>query len=164
MLTLVQSTGEIFCRSRNFRKRTGKRFWLTKNARQKVLPVSNHPKLSKTASCLSKKNLMSTNPVLVYTQDLLSASGPDPPLCHYAGPGLSILPLLPCSSPDGRSPPPPPSLPPSFPLSFFTYVFFFFFSFRHPSHWLVFLPSAFVCCKKSTDKNTVNCKGCNGEG
>lgn len=114
-------------------------------------------------SFLSKYNLMSTNPMLIYTPDLLSASGPDPPLCHYAGLGLSIL-LPPARllsrmvSPSLFLPPPPPSPLPSF---FLLLLFFFFF--RHLSHWFV-LPSAVVCCEKSPDKNTVNCKEYNGKG
>lgn len=118
----------------------GKGLWLTKNARKsflsKILLKSLRP-----LPCLSKCNLMSTSLMLIYALDLSAASGPNPPLCHYAGLGLSTLSFLPRFSPEG-----------------------FFFSFRHLSHWLVFLPSAFVCYEKNADKNTVNYKGGNCKG
>lgn len=45
--------------------------------------------------------------------------------------------------------------------------FLFFFSFLitwSSSHWLVFLPSVFVCHMKNADKKAINCKGCNFKG
>lgn len=42
-------------------------------------------------ACLNKYNLMSTNLTVLPSEDLLAASGPNPPHCQYAGLGVSTL-------------------------------------------------------------------------